>query len=184
MIEVEAVKNVDDVKMVSGLLRKHYSEQMSDVWVLGLQLALRITDLLSIRFDDIQGDRLVIKEGKTGKVANIALNQTAKSVISRIKKANPDAVYLFQATARNVKGVKPITRQAVGQAFKAVGEIVGVKLSTHSMRKTRGYLMYKQTNDLARVMKMLRHSSQAETLRYIGIEQEDIDSDFMMEVLA
>jgi hypothetical protein len=33
------------------------------------------------------------------------------------------------------------------------------------------------------VMKMLRHSSQAETLRYIGITQENIDQDFMELVL-
>lgn len=46
------------------------------------------------------------------------------------------------------------------------------------MRKTRGYHLYQKTHDIARVMKMLRHSSEATTLRYIGITQEEIDKDF------
>jgi hypothetical protein len=34
---------------------------MADIWNIGLNLALRITDLLSIKFDDIHSDRLIIK---------------------------------------------------------------------------------------------------------------------------
>jgi integrase len=59
-----------------------------------------------------------------------------------------------------------------------VGEELNLKLGTHSMRKTRGYHLYHKTQDIARVMKMLRHSSEATTLRYIGITQEEIDKDF------
>jgi len=34
-----------------------------------------MTDLLSIKFDNIHGERLIIKEGKTGKLTNIQLKQ-------------------------------------------------------------------------------------------------------------
>jgi hypothetical protein len=47
------------------------------------------------------------------------------------------------------------------------------------MRKTRGYLLYNQSKDIARVIKMLRHSSAGVTLRYIGITQESVDKDFI-----
>ena len=47
---------------------------MSDVWNIGLNLALRISDLLAIRFEDAHDDRLMVKESKTGKLANIKLN--------------------------------------------------------------------------------------------------------------
>jgi hypothetical protein len=47
------------------------------------------------------------------------------------------------------------------------------------MRKTRGYHLYKQTKDIGRVMKMLRHGSEGVTLRYIGITQDNIDKDFV-----
>jgi integrase len=60
-----------------------------------------------------------------------------------------------------------------------VGEELKLALGTHSMRKTRGYHLYQNTKDIGRVMKMLRHSSEGVTLRYIGITQDDVDKDFV-----
>ncbi|WP_158007078.1 tyrosine-type recombinase/integrase, partial [Vibrio tasmaniensis] len=68
-----------------------------DVWHIGLNLALRISDLLSIRFEDIQQDRLIIRESKTGKIANIQLNTKAQQYIARLREQHPDHVYLFQS---------------------------------------------------------------------------------------
>lgn len=60
-----------------------------------------------------------------------------------------------------------------------IGKEVNIALGTHSMRKTRGYHLYQSTKDIARVMKMLRHSSEGVTLRYIGVTQDDVDKDFV-----
>jgi len=70
---------------------------MADIWNVGLNLALRISDLLSIKFDDIHGERLIIKEGKTGKPANIQLNPKALTIIKKIQSKHPTHVYLFQS---------------------------------------------------------------------------------------
>ena len=48
MSEVQAIKDLDTVKLISYLLEKRSSKQMSDVWNIGLNLALRISDLLSV----------------------------------------------------------------------------------------------------------------------------------------
>ena len=155
---------------------------MADVWNVGLNLALRISDLLSIKFDDISGDRLVVKESKTGKLANIKLNQKALDTIILIQTEHPDHIYLFQSyrnqQAKNSQP-KPLSRRAVAKAFSMIGDEVNIDLGTHSMRKTRGYHLYQNTKDIARVMKMLRHGSEAVTLRYIGITQDDVDKDFV-----
>ncbi|MDK9685520.1 tyrosine-type recombinase/integrase [Pseudoalteromonas shioyasakiensis] len=135
MAEVEAIKELDSIKLISHLLEIRCSKQMSDIWNIGLNLALRISDLLSIKFSDIQDDRIVIKEAKTGKQANIKLNNKALKYIRRIQQEHP-------------------------------------------MRKTRGYHLYRQTKDIGRVMKMLRHGSEGVMLRYIGITQDNIDKDF------
>jgi integrase len=182
MIEVQAVKDIDVVKIIPTLLQKHHSEQMSDIWTLGVNVALRISDLLSIKMSDIENDRVTLIESKTGKEASIKLNDTALATIKKIKTAHPDFVYLFQSyrSRRSINAIpKPITRQNVANAFKHVGEIVGVHLGTHSMRKTRGYHLYKKTGRIEPIVKMLRHSSVAVTLRYIGIDQEQIDDDFL-----
>ncbi|MCY7773459.1 tyrosine-type recombinase/integrase [Bacillus haynesii] len=53
---------------------------------------------------------------------------------------------------------------------------VGVKnIGTHSLRKTFGYHMRKSKVDIDLIMELLNHSSQRETLRYIGIIQDEKD---------
>jgi integrase len=184
MEEVKAVTDENTLKVIPTLLITHYSKQISNVWCFGLNTALRISDLLSIKFTDISGDRLKIIEGKTKKVADIALNHKALEIIEEIQKEFPNDTYLFQSHGKNMTGkTKPLTRQSISQALKEVGKMVGVDLGTHSMRKTRGYHLYEKTNDIARVSKMLRHSSTGVTLRYIGITQQDIDRDFTSLVL-
>ncbi|UPR28984.1 tyrosine-type recombinase/integrase [Vibrio crassostreae] len=181
MAEVQAVKNRDTIQLIGHLLEIRHSKQMSDIWNVGINLALRISDLLAIKFSDIEEDRLTIRESKTGKVAQIALNPRSLEIIHRIKKENPHHIYLFQSYRNQQainKAANPLSRRAVSQAFSSIGEEISFPLGTHSMRKTRGYHLYKSTKDIARVMRMLRHSSEGVTLRYIGMTQDDIDNDF------
>lgn len=182
MAEVQAIKELDTVRLISHLLERRCSKQMSQIWNIGLNLALRISDLLSVKFSDINDGRLILNEGKTGKRAEIKLNTKTMLLINDIQLAHPDHIFLFQSY-RNNKSInsppKPLTRRAVSQAFEMVGNELNLRLGTHSMRKTRGYHLYKKTKDIARVMKMLRHSSEGVTLRYIGITQDVIDRDFI-----
>ncbi|GLQ31723.1 tyrosine-type recombinase/integrase [Litoribrevibacter albus] len=182
MAEVDAIKDQDTIRLIGHLLERRFSKQVSDVWCIGLNLALRISDLLAIRFHDIHQDRLFLREAKTGKTANIQINPKTLQLIERIKQEHPNHEYLFQSH-RNRQAInraaRPISRRYVTRAFAEVGQELNLKLGTHSMRKTRGYHLYQATKDIGRVMKMLRHSSEGVTLRYIGITQEDVDKDFV-----
>ena len=73
---------------------------------------------------------------------------------------------------------KHITTQAVYRMFKRIakGQPKLAGLTAHSMRRTFGYHYYKRTHDIVKLMRIFNHSSQAITLRYIGIEQEEIDN--------
>lgn len=181
MAEVQAVKDLDTVRLISHLLERRYSKQMRFVWEVGINLALRVSDLLSIKFTDFTDGRLIIKEGKTGKRAEIKVNPKTLMLINAIQLQHPHHVYLFQSyrNQRAINGpARPLTRRSVSKAFELVSEELNIHINSHSMRKTRGYHLYKKTNDIARVMVMLRHSSESTTLRYIGITQEDVDRDF------
>lgn len=59
-----------------------------------------------------------------------------------------------------------------------VGKLLGINyLGTHTMRKTGAYRVYQQSNhDIGLVMKLLNHSSESMTLRYIGVDRETIES--------
>ena len=182
MAEVHAVKSKDTISLISHLLEMRFSKQMSLVWQLGINLGLRISDLLSVRFTDIKEDRLVLIESKTNKQASIMLNDRALSLLNQLRERHPKHEFIFQSyRSRTTKNKPP--RPAVGNAFEQVGREIKMALGTHSMRKTRGYHLYQDTKDIGRVMKMLRHSSAEQTLKYIGITQEDIDTDFKRLVL-
>lgn len=177
--EVKAVTDKSKIGKIEVLLEENYSRQFADIWRFGLQVALRITDLLKIEMSHVKDGVLYVQENKTGKYAEIPLNTVALEIYTQ----NVDGrQFLFESLkSRGVSTVKPLDRSVVSRAFKAVGEMhsINIHLGTHSMRKTRGYHLYKQTNDLAKVMKMLRHTSQQATLAYIGITQEEINNDFM-----
>ncbi|MDN3632573.1 hypothetical protein [Vibrio lentus] len=94
----------------SGIFNSHlleilHSKLMADIWSVGINLALRISDLVAIKFSDIEEDRLTIRESKVGKVAQIALNPRSLEIIPRIKKA-----------------ANTLSRRAVSQAFSSIGE--------------------------------------------------------------
>ena len=46
MNEVEAVKTRAEIAAIETLLRKHHGEIYADIWKVGLNLSLRISDLL------------------------------------------------------------------------------------------------------------------------------------------
>jgi len=183
MAAVEAIKDIRDVKRVADLLTKHYGTHYSDLWLLGCNLALRITDLLNLKINQCQealiNGNLRVKEGKTQKYRSILLNLTAQKVLRERIEAEAGDVYLFQSHSNRTKSiVKPLSRQAVWKAFKAVGDIVGVSMGTHTMRKTRGCVLYENGVPIEQIAKVLNHSSPAVTMVYLGITQGEIDDTY------
>ena len=68
-----------------------------------------------------------------------------------------------------------------GFLFKNVG--LNINVGTHTMRKTFGYHHYQKFKDVAILQKIFNHSSPQVTLRYIGIEQDQIDESYTNFVL-
>ena len=180
MNEVQAVKTPAQIDKVETLLAER-GQVYADVWRIGINLALRIGDLLSLKFSDVEDDFLELVEQKTGKRRTIKINAVARAVIERRRADNPHHVWLFQSDAnRSKRLIKPLSREVVARVFQQVGEgkSVKVKLGTHSMRKTRGWIMYSNGAPIERIAKTLNHSSPAVTMRYIGLEQADIDAGY------
>ena len=176
MNEVEAVKTKEKIDQVENLLLKHGNQDFSDVFKLGINVAFRISDLLSLTYDelDLIAAQPTIIEGKTGKARTVRLNSAAIDILHRRRSTYPQDIYVFQSHSNRGKGAaQPLTRGSVARKFKEIGSIVGVALSTHSMRKTRGYMMYKGGVDIAQIAKVLNHSSPTTTLAYIGITKEN-----------
>ena len=187
MQEVEAVKTGEQRQQVEAHLAAQDVIYL-DIWKVGVNTALRISDLLAITMKDVQAldndkPTLNIIEQKTGKHRKIVVNQTALDVIQRRLADYPNHAWLFQTEAANRnrrEPPKPINRRSVSRVFKKVGQKVAPKiaLGTHSMRKTRGYAMHKAGRSIESIAKVLNHSSPAVTMRYIGLVQQDIDESY------
>lgn len=176
---VEAVRTPEEVAQVAHklLLNAKGNTLYADIWNFGLQVALRISDLLTITIEEAQQGRITIKESKTGKARNIMLNDKARAIVKARSEAYPHHTYLFEVESNRAKG-KPVSRVAVAKAFKDVGDELGIALGTHSMRKTRGWVMHSAGVSIEKICKVLNHSSPAITMHYLGITQSDIDSTY------
>ena len=148
------------------------------LFTIGINSTLRISDILNLRVGDVSGDYIVIREGKTDKIKRIKLNKSVKDAVNSfvVKNASPSD-WLFPSR----KGGKPISRVQAWRILNAAAERAGIdniRFGTHSMRKTAAYHAYKSGVELPVLMRVLNHSSEKETLRYIGIESEQIDEVF------
>ena len=187
MQEVEAVKTAEQRQQVEAHLADR-GEIYADIWKVGVNTALRISDLLSLTMKDVRAldteqPALHLKEQKTGKQRKIVVNQSALAVMQRRLADYPKHAWLFQSNAVNRnrrEPPKPINRRSVSRVFEQVGQCIAPKVSlgTHSMRKTRGYAMHKAGRSIESIAKVLNHSNPAVTMRYIGLVQHDIDRSY------
>lgn len=178
MNEVDALHSREDLAKVAALLTKHGGALYADIWNLGLNVALRISDLLALRMAEVVGvDRLILTEQKTGKRREVPLNARAREIIARRAAEHPGDVWLFQANRARSTG-RPIRRETVARKFAEVGDILGLTLGTHSMRKSRGAAMFAAGVPLEVITKTLNHSSPAVTLRYIGVDRARVNQTY------
>ena len=172
---MELVNPITDKKqladMKEALMMSGYRNFV--LFEVGINTGLRVSDLLTLKVKDVRGKiHLNITEGKTKKKKQFYI-QHISDVIDKYTRNMDDEDWLFPSR----KGDKAISRVQAYNILNKCADMVGLEhIGTHTMRKTFGYWYYKQTKDVAYLMKIFNHSSQAVTLRYIGIEQEEIDN--------
>ena len=169
MNEVQPIKSIRDISRMKKALRGRDLL----LFTLGINTALRISDLLTLTASDVSGDYITLVESKTKKTKRIKINASAREAI---RKLAPEEGPLFPSR----KGGKSISRVQAYRILNAAAERAGVtiEIGCHSLRKTAGYHTYKKTGDIALTMKLLNHSSERETLRYIGLDAETLDDTY------
>src|SRR5512137_2870228 len=174
MNTVDAISPAE-IGMVTMLLMKRYGRLYTDIWKVGLNLSLRVSYLLSLRYEqlDIENRSLQLIEKKTGKPKAIRLNPVALEIIQRRRLERPGDVWLFQVDCNRAMH-KPISRISVSKALKDVGDTLGLRINTHSMRKSRGKAMYDAGVPIEKISKVLNHADTGVTLRYLGITHESV----------
>ncbi len=157
--------------------------------IIGLNTALRIGDILSLRWGDIydfkrRGVRkhIDLTEQKTKKQNCIAINDNITNALHLYRKSTTlISVCPHTPLFCSQKGdCMPLSRYQAFRIIKQAAEAVGfdAHISCHSLRKTFGYHAWKQGASPVLLMKIYNHSSFDVTRRYLSIEQEDKDMIF------
>jgi len=152
------------------------------LFTIGINTGLRASDLLSLRYRDVLTPEedvksvLEVVERKTKKHRRIRLGIKPRKALQSLLPADMDDLdtdaYLFPSRKGGRMSVQRL-HQLVNEWTDGAG--IAGHFGTHSLRKTYGYMHYKQGTDIVLLMKAFGHSSQSTTLRYIGIEQEKVD---------
>jgi integrase len=147
--------------------------------VVSTHTALRISDLLSLRWRDVYDfnnnrirENIALTEQKTGKNKSLQLHQTAiRAIMVYMMCGNINHNdYIF----RSRKG-GAISRIQAYRIIRAAAESLmwDYRVSGHSLRKTFGYHAWKSGVSPVLIMEIYNHSSFSVTRRYLGIDQDD-----------
>ena len=163
------------------------SERNLALLTIGTYTALRISDILALRWQDIYDfsqkrykEHLFIQEKKTGKRTIIAINPKLSQILEHYRLTRNPACTDFVFT-KETDYNKPLSRSQAFRIIKKAAEntLHEEHISCHSLRKTFGYQAWKQGTPPALLMDIYNHSSYQITKKYLGIEQDERDSLFL-----
>ena len=116
---------------------------------------------------------LYIRDKKTNKPNILYLKPIKQDLLQYyawLDKHNIHSEWLFPSIKRPERH---ITEKQFYKIMAKTGDLLNINyLGTHTMRKTGAYRVYTQTNyNIGLVMSLLNHSSEAMTLKYLGLDQ-------------
>ena len=188
MSTTQPIRKTEDINALKHyFLHEKRSLRNYAIVCLGINSALRISDLLSLTWGDVYDFengrfrlRIAILERKTGKKTQNALNANAIKALKLYKgslKETTAETFIFPGRG----GKKPLSRCQAYRILHSAGRALHFKtdISCHSLRKTFGYHAWKMGVQPAVLMNIYNHSSFQITKRYLGIEQDDMDQVFL-----
>lgn len=183
---VEPIRDEDDLRNFINYFKKKRDNEPREsqkklydrnyiMILVGLNAALRFSDLRRLTVDKVKYNHIIQRDQKTGKENKFPLHPDIYNEVTEyIKRQNlSDEDYLFYSR----KGVnKPLSRV---QGYNIIQQIKeGIKLryqvGTHTLRKTYGYWFYKDTGDVVALQTILNHSNPTVTMIYIGMQKAEV----------
>lgn len=174
---VDPIKDVENIKAIKSILRNHSQRDLL-LFVFGINTGLRISDLLTLRLNDVWEDGkvkefLMLHDEKADEERAYFINSKIQEELLKYLSLAPlcERDYLFKSKKDNL----PITRQQAYRIINQAARQAGIpgKIGTHTLRKTFGYHAFKAGVAISILMKTFHHHSPKETLRYIGISKEE-----------
>jgi integrase len=185
MATTEPIRNKKQVRQLTDYYLHRGENRNHVLVVLGIYTALRISDLLRLRWDDVYDfnnnrvrTSVTITEKKTKKAKTFALNKDAVRALTLFAKQSArQGAFLIE----NPQTKKAISRIQAYRLIRAAAENLQLptRVSCHSLRKTFGYHAWKNGVSPAVIMEIYNHNSLQVTRRYLGVTQDDKNAVYM-----
>ena len=184
---------IRDKKKITSFLNllRGTSERNYLVAKFQMNTGLRISDVVPVKVSDLCTPNLAFKEyfalreqktrnRKNKREKKIRINDELKNAIRIYIKSNHLLYedYLFGSRKSDPNGLnRPISTTQAYRVLRDAAEELGLEhFGTHSFRKTWGFWSYKESQyNIALIQDTFDHDSPKDTLRYIGINQDDKD---------
>ena len=180
---VEPIRSKAEINRVKDAMKADGNMKMLALFTLGINTAMRISDLLSLRWEDIVNrgkitEKFEYKEGKTGKRRQTVFSPSVRSIMGQLYQ-NEKGTYVFRSEVdRYSDKERPLTYVSVYRKLNYyIRERAGVdiRVGCHTLRKTFAYHAYKSGYDIYVIQSLLNHSTPAVTKRYISLAQDELD---------
>jgi integrase len=143
--------------------------------VCGVNLGLRISDLLELTFSELRQSEIDLKEKKTGKNRTLTTNENIHQAVRYFENENPN----FKAF-RSRKGSTYSTQQVNRLMKKYFSE---KNISSHSLRKTFGRRVWdnhgQSESALMYLSELFNHNSMSITRKYLGIRAQELQDIYL-----
>lgn len=182
------IRRKEDIKVMKDYFLRKQEYRNYALFVIGINTALRISDLLSLQWKDVyifETDSLrlhiQITEQKTLKKTCVAINSSCREALHLLMQnyepVSPLEYIFFSGKNRNAHIGRNRAYHIIKQA--AQDNNIEGNISCHSLRKTFGYHAWKCGTPPAVIMNIYNHSSIEVTKRYLSINQDDQDEVFI-----
>lgn len=175
VLTTEPLKSLDDVAKVRAVLQT--DPRGLALFTLGINSALRASDILKLKRKDLRGNELFIREKKTGKLRRITLNDPTVQAIKAYMATRTDThEWLFVGQRGHM--THGYFGKLVRQWFSDAG-IEARNVACHSLRKTFVRLNHEVFGvSLGTLMITLNHSTERQTLAYCGLTAADVEKTY------
>lgn len=187
---VYPIKKLNDLEKFKRYVKSHYSFKHYALVIVGINVGLRIGDLVSLRWDELLDnmDKLRelynIKEHKTNKHRKIFFNENVRTVLYALRSLYPNDIYVFQSQSLYYynHGPHPWSEEYPHKFITEAGRALEFpfNVGTHTLRKTFAYhAIITRQFSLTEVQVLLCHSHPNITLRYLALDFDDLKKVYM-----
>ncbi|RAS75807.1 tyrosine-type recombinase/integrase [Priestia endophytica] len=165
---VQPIRSLEEIQKMKDSLLRYCSYRDYFLFVFGINVGLRISDMLPLRVRDVRDKTyLHIKERKTNNIRAIYINKMLRQEIDRYTSHMNEDELLFPSR----KGNSHITATQVYRTLQKAAEMAGIEnIGSRTLRKTFGYHHYQTYHDVGVLQEIFNHSNPKLTKVYIGID--------------